>query len=112
MLGLIEACKSLKRLVGPPGFEPGTSCTPSKGEVSISFMCSLDCNSLDEFGVPASAPCRSLTRRSIHGLFTVVLIAAYRDGVSGQRKGRIQALLATRAVIPVAPYKFVLNAPA
>jgi hypothetical protein len=30
----------------------------------------LDCNSLDEFGVPASAPCRSLTRRSIHGLFT------------------------------------------
>ena len=22
--------KCLKRLVGPPGFEPGTSCTPSK----------------------------------------------------------------------------------
>src|SRR5579885_1573053 len=28
-LGL-RACKSLKTLVGPPGFEPGTSCTPSK----------------------------------------------------------------------------------
>ena len=23
-------CNCLKRLVGPPGFEPGTSCTPSK----------------------------------------------------------------------------------
>ena len=23
-------CKSLRNLVGPPGFEPGTSCTPSK----------------------------------------------------------------------------------
>jgi hypothetical protein len=26
----VEGCKRLKRLVGPPGFEPGTSCTPSK----------------------------------------------------------------------------------
>src|SRR5664280_2436825 len=25
-----EVCKSLKRLVGPPRFELGTSCTPSK----------------------------------------------------------------------------------
>src|SRR5580700_6216774 len=23
-------CNSLRNLVGPPGFEPGTSCTPSK----------------------------------------------------------------------------------
>ena len=26
----LEACNSLRNLVGPPGFEPGTSCTPSK----------------------------------------------------------------------------------
>ena len=25
-----RGCKSLQTLVGPPGFEPGTSCTPSK----------------------------------------------------------------------------------
>ena len=28
-------CKSLKALVGPPGFEPGTSCTPSKKYQSL-----------------------------------------------------------------------------
>jgi hypothetical protein len=26
----LKAHKSLRYLVGPPGFEPGTSCTPSK----------------------------------------------------------------------------------
>src|SRR5579863_425567 len=26
----LPGCNSLKTLVGPPGFEPGTSCTPSK----------------------------------------------------------------------------------
>jgi hypothetical protein len=28
-------CNSLKALVGPPGFEPGTSCTPSKNRTSV-----------------------------------------------------------------------------
>ena len=28
-------CNSLKTLVGPPGFEPGTSCTPSKKYQSL-----------------------------------------------------------------------------
>ena len=25
-----EVCRSLRNLVGPPGFEPGTSCTPNR----------------------------------------------------------------------------------
>ena len=28
--GVLRACKCMNTLVGPPGFEPGTSCTPSK----------------------------------------------------------------------------------
>jgi hypothetical protein len=35
MLGLIEVCNSLSYLVGPPGFEPGTSCTPSNINQSL-----------------------------------------------------------------------------
>ncbi len=30
VVGEVAICKSLSSLVGPPGFEPGTSCTPSK----------------------------------------------------------------------------------
>jgi hypothetical protein len=65
IVGLIEP------LVGLPGFEPGTSCTPSIAQVSISFMRSLVSNRLDEFGDLASAPSKSLGNGSIHGLFTV-----------------------------------------
>jgi hypothetical protein len=67
----LTARKFLSSLVGPPGFEPGTSCTPSKGRVSISFMCSLVSNSLDEFGDIASASSKSLRDGFIHGSFTI-----------------------------------------
>ena len=35
VFGGIAVCKSLISLVGPPGFEPGTSCTPSKKYQSL-----------------------------------------------------------------------------
>lgn len=30
--------KLLKKLVGPPGFEPGTSCTPSNDQSCVTSM--------------------------------------------------------------------------
>ena len=36
------ACISLKILVGPPGFEPGTSCTPSKRATRLRYGPTLE----------------------------------------------------------------------
>ena len=61
MLGLIEACKYLKRLVGPPGFEPGTSCTPSKAE-SITYKHRiLKTQELRAMNLDAKAPPKAIS---------------------------------------------------
>jgi hypothetical protein len=43
------------QLVGPPGFEPGTSCTPNTGPASLGSVASGVFYGLHEFGASASA---------------------------------------------------------
>ena len=52
------AAAELKRLVGPPGFEPGTSCTPNTGPISLGSVAEGVFYGLYGFGASASARCR------------------------------------------------------
>jgi hypothetical protein len=47
-----------KELVGPPGFEPGTSCTPNTGLASLGPVASGVFCGLHGFGASASVRCR------------------------------------------------------